>query len=380
MPLNGSKRQQQLQSASGQAKAVRYAFVATGELAKNASFVRLRELGRCLAERGIGVHYCIDDTLENRYRVVPGLSFAGVHFAKGRNRLSRLFRRRRLLADLQPAAIHILNPQPSNCATVVGLGIPVVCDWDELLSSRKRRLFQRRLDRASEGFARRHAQLTVVASRSLQATMKEKYGLASLYVPYATYLPEFEDGPNPYPRPTAVYLGNLRSDFDHDLIIDAWDILQQRDTKLDLCILGGGPLLERVRSEVKERRLSSVRLPGYMAGQELWDHLRHAHVLLFPIRDSPGNRFRCPSKTFAYMQARRPIITNQLGEVAEALGLLARYVEPTPRGFADAVELLAGDRPQDIDFPLAGNSWDARAAVLVRGLVEAGILNAEQLS
>lgn len=351
-----------------------YAFLATGDVSRNASFVRLRELGRELAAHGLGVHYFLDDEPANVSGVVPTLDFATVHLAHGVGRGTRLRSRRRQLEAVAPAAVHILNPQPGNCGSVVGLGVPLVCDWDELLSSRNRKFFRRRVDLACEWYGRRRASLTVVASRWLQAMMESRFGLASLYLPYAAYLPAFEEGANPFSEPTAVYMGNLMPDFDHGLIIDAWEILQRRGHPLRLCIAGGGPLLDAVRADVTRRGLSNITLAGYVTGQPLWDRLRHAHVLLFPIRDTEGNRARCPSKTFAYMQAKRPVIANPVGEVAEALGSLGRYVAPNPEAFAAAVEQLPRGRLEDVGYPLERHRWAARATALMQRLCEAGIL------
>jgi glycosyltransferase involved in cell wall biosynthesis len=356
-------------------KAIRYAFVATGNVLRNASFVRLRELGRQFALRGLDVHYFLDDEESNAVHVAPSLDFATIHLAAGAGRGSRLFSRRRQLAAVAPDAVHILNPQPGNCGTAAGLGIPLVCDWDELLSSRDRRFLQRRIDLACEAFGRRCAAVTVVASRALQAFMSQHHRIDALYLPYAAYLTPLTDGPDPFATPTAVYMGNLMPDFDHDLIIDAWELLQQRGNPLKLCILGGGPQLETVRADVHDRRLANVTVAGYITGQPLWDHLRHAHLLLFPIRDTAGNRSRCPSKTFAYMQARRPVLANPVGEVAEALGPLGWYTEPTPHAFADAVDSLAGKRLADVDYPLTRHPWNARASMLLERLAEAEIIS-----
>lgn len=344
----------------------RYAFVATGDVARNASFVRLRELGRQFANRGLDVHYFLDEEAATVSQVVPTLAFATVHLARGASRRARLWERRGQLMKAAPAAVHILNPQPGNCGTVAGLSIPTICDWDELLSARNRTFLQRRVDLLCELYARRAAALHVVASRWLQVRLKDHFGVDSLYLPYAAYLPPMLDGQCPFAEPTAVYMGNLMPDFDHDLIIDAWELLKKRgNTPLRLSIIGGGPLLETIKSDVMSRGLDNVTVEGYLTGQPLWGRMRHAHVLLFPIRDTVGNRSRCPSKTFAYMQAKRPVITNRVGEVAEALGNLGIYVTPDPNAFADAVERLPVALLPDVEYPLHAHQWSTRADSLL---------------
>ena len=92
-------------------------------------------------------------------------------------------------------------------------------------------------------------------------------------------------------------------------------------------------------------------------------------MLLFPIRSTRDNWLRCPSKTFAYAQARRPIITNRVGEVAHMLGEKATYIECTPEAFADAIE-RAMDTPNlpDVDYGIERQNYDERAGMLLEYL------------
>lgn len=356
-----------------------YAFLATGCLDRNASFVRLRELGKSLQQQGVDVHFLIDDTPYNR-ELEPELTPSTIHYIGGVNRAAKLMRRRRELSALSPAAVHILNPQPLNITSIAGLDVPVVCDWDELLSARARPWGRWVSDVLAEAAGRRICTLNVVASRYLQNVFKSRFGIDSLYLPYATYLPEQVTGTNPFARRTAVYLGNLIRDFDHDIAIDAWELLRKRNVEIDLSIIGGGELLDEVRRDVKKRGLSQVRIEGYLTGQPMWDRLRHAHVLLFPIRNTVGNRARCPSKTYAYMQAGRPIIANRVGEVAEVLGETADYVPATPEGFADAVERMAGREIGDKSYALDAHTWTHRAERLLAELKARGIIRAAIIS
>lgn len=349
----------------------RYALLATGCLNRNASFVRLRELGLALARRSIDVHFILDATDYNA-TLVPELSPTSVHLVTGGLRSMRLVNRRRMLRSLKPDAVHILNPQPLNTSSVFMSSIPLVCDWDELLSVRDRPWWRQPTDLLSEAYGRKRARLNVVASRYLHDMMHHRYGLSALYLPYAPYLPEVRKSHNPFTRPTAVYVGNLIRDYDHDILIDAWEILAQRGVMIDLAICGGGPLLEHVRQDVARRGLDRVHIEGYVSGQPLADHMLHAHVLLLPIRDNPGNRARCPSKTFAYIQSQRPIIANPVGEVAEALGESATYIPTAPEAFASAVEATVGKELPDVAYPKL-QSWQDLGDKLIESLEACGV-------
>jgi glycosyltransferase involved in cell wall biosynthesis len=343
----------------------RYFFVTTGDLSRNASFVRLRELGRELAILGLDVHYVVDPTEFNR-ELAASLPYATAHVLKASNRLAQIRERRRCVWKVAPDIVHILNPQPSNCAAILAWRGAVVVDFDELLSQRFGSAPRRAISSLCEFYGKRRATVLVVASRHQERYFRDHGRADAVYLPYACYLPVLPDGPNPYSVPTAVYLGNFHPDFDHDLIVDAWRVLREQGVPPNLELIGSGVDLDKVRHKIADGCLSNcISLPGYMTGQALWDRLRHSHVLLFPIRDTVGNRMRCPSKTFAYMQAGRPIITNRVGEVAEALGDKAIYVEPTAAGFADAVNEAFKAPPQTVDYNLDAHSWAARAQILL---------------
>src|SRR6185436_14573789 len=166
---------------------------------------------------------------------------------------------------------------------------------------------------------RRNAIHIVVASKYLQREFKRRFNIDAAYIPYAAYLQPHADGESPFSEPTAVYMGNLYPAYDHDLLFEAARILKFRGKTPQIAILGGGPDLEKWRAYVKEHDMRNVSVPGFVSGELLWRHLRHAHVLLCPIRENLLNLCRCPSKTFAYEQARRPTIANKVGEVAEVL-------------------------------------------------------------
>jgi glycosyltransferase involved in cell wall biosynthesis len=91
-------------------------------------------------------------------------------------------------------------------------------------------------------------------------------------------------------------------------------------------------------------------------------------VLLFPIRPTLVNQSRCPSKVFAYAQARRPIITSRVGELPYMLGESPLYVEPTPQAFADAIRAAMGGPLPDVPYHLEHHTWGARADRLLEAL------------
>ena len=123
--------------------------------------------------------------------------------------------------------------------------------------------------------------------------------------------------------------------------------------------------MENVRRQVKSHGLDNIHLPGFRRGEQLWRKLRHAHALLFPIRNTLLNLCRCPSKTYSYAQARRPIITNRVGEVAAVLQEKAIYVDQNNGAFAAAIKQAIKEPQYDVEYDIAGHNWSRRTDVLL---------------
>src|SRR5439155_16055063 len=190
----------------------------------------------------------------------------------------------------------------------------------------------------------------------------------TVYTPHAPYLPSYPPVSSPFTEPTAVYMGNLYPAWDHDIVLEAAVILKKRGLTPPIVMMGDGPDMPKWKAFVAERGLSNVNLAGYVSGEELWRRLRHAHVNLFPIRDTLINRTRCPSKVFAYAQASRPIITSRVGELPYMLGDEPIYIESTPQAFADAMERVIDHDLPDVDYQIEHHTWGDRADRLIRAL------------
>jgi glycosyltransferase involved in cell wall biosynthesis len=164
-------------------------------------------------------------------------------------------------------------------------------------------------------------------------------------------------------------MGNLNAGYDHDLIFRAAVTLQARGLHPRIEFLGKGLELDRWRQFVRDHKLTNVNVAGFVTGDDLWARLRHAHVLLFPIRPTIPNLSRCPSKTYAYAQARRPVITCRVGEVPTVLEEKAMYVDTTADAFADALaEVMSAPPLPDVDYHLEQHNWGVRAQTLLNAL------------
>jgi glycosyltransferase involved in cell wall biosynthesis len=350
---------------------MRYVFLSTGSWERNPSMIRLRELGRELVARGVDVVYAVDDVPFNRS---PGLGVdarATVVYSRAAG-LAQLRARRRTIRQLRPDFVHVLNPSPKTCAALWGTRVRVVGDWDEWPALRPGSLPRRALARYLDRWMRRRPVVTLVSSKYMRDEFRARHGLDAVYLPYAAYMSDAVAGHSPFDRPTAVYMGALYPAYDHDVLFHAARVLKQRGQTPPITFIGDGPDIEKWRAFVRDHGLSNVTVKGYVSDDDRYLHLRHAHVLLFPIRTNPVNLARCPAKTFAYAQARRPVITCRVGEVPEVLGDAPTYIDPEPAPFADAIaRAMSHDQP-DVDYGVERQNWSARADVLLEALERIG--------
>lgn len=346
---------------------MRYVFFATGSWQMNASMMRVRELGREMLDRGVDVCYAVDDFEYNRTNLDVDPR-ANVAYTPRAHRLSSLWRRRRTIRDLRPDFVHAINPAPKSCAGLWGSRVRLVADWDEWPVRRPYPPPQKALALYLDRWFRNRATLNVVCSTYMRDEFRARYGVEAAYIPYATYIKEQPLTPSPFDARTAVYMGSLTPDFNHDVVFEAARLLKAAGRPHPITFIGGGPEQDRWRAFVAEHRLDHVAMKGYVSDEDRWRYLRHAHVLLFPIRASPVNLARCPAKTYAYAEARRPVITCRVGEVPNVLGEAATYVEPTPQAFFDAIDAhMTRDLP-DVDYHVERHNWSARADALLAAL------------
>ncbi len=347
---------------------MRYCFFTTGDWEANASLVRLREFGREMIARGIDVSYVVDDFPYNRAKLDVSAK-AQVIYVPEPSMRGQFGRRRAAIHEARADFVHVLNPYLKAVATLVGTRWPLVVDWDEWPARRARPRLRGVVDWWLSRWMRKRAAVVLVASRYLREQLRARFGIESVYVPYAAYLAPQVDGPSPFSTPTVVYMGNLFATYDHDLIFDAARLLKARGQAPTIKLLGHGPDESAWRDYVKQHELHNVHMAGFVRGEELWRNLRHAHALLFPIRPTMTNLCRCPSKTFAYAQARRPVITNRVGEVEAVLGDRAEYVDCTPDAFADAIErAVKVTSLPDVDYQVEQHNWSARTDALLAAL------------
>jgi glycosyltransferase involved in cell wall biosynthesis len=344
-----------------------YCFFTLGDWNKSITVTRMRELGAEMLARGVRVSY-IAEEFPSYAEQFPLPAGAEVRLVPRGLSPRSILARRAAVRDLRPDFLHVVNPSLKAFFTVIGnRRVKLVGEWEEWQAHNTVNFSwpKVQLERFLDRWMRRRADVVTVVSHYLMSAFTDR-GLAPTYLPYAAYMAEdVPVGPSPFAEPTAVYMGSLQPRFDQDIVFQALLLLKQQGREPAVLFIGAGPEWERWRAFVAEHDLKNVRLAGYMKPKDFWPYMRHAHVLLFPIRPNRLNEARCPAKTYAYGQAGRPIITSAVGEVPHVLGEHAQYVEPTPEAFAQAIEFsMTQQRQPDIDYRMERHTWSARAETL----------------
>ncbi|MGI6391845.1 MAG: glycosyltransferase [Kiritimatiellia bacterium] len=347
---------------------MRYGFLTFGALS-NAGYIRARELGKALLDTGIEVAYIVSDLPENHGMLD---SRSDVRFVQHGYSLRKFAERRRAIRELKLDYLEVFNDQNGlSWLTVRGLrGPKLVGMWDEASVFKSTLpLVKRLLILFWDRWFRKHVVARFTSTREHQRIWMKKYPEPIVYMPHACYLANHLDRPSPFNRPTVVYMGQFHACWDQDLFFEAFRLLKQQNIMPPLYLMGTGPDEDKWKRFVSKHGLQNITFAGYQTGESLYQHLRHAHVLLFPMRPTVLNKTRCPSKTLAYAQARRPIITNRVGEIAEMLGDNAIYVEPSPEGFARGIqEAIQKSHLPDVNYEIGLHTWSKRAEQLIREL------------
>jgi glycosyltransferase involved in cell wall biosynthesis len=345
-----------------------YCFLLTFDFKSAASF-RMQQLGAALIARGLRVSYILNDSGKGDSGV--GLpAGASLELIPPGSQIKMVLARRRAIRRLKPDLVEVLNPHPQTLLALMGMrNLRVVGLWDEPLMMHKLGLKRHLLDHAWNRWLLARAWLKVTASRYLQELLRDRYHAPSTYLPHVTYVKPLTDGISPFSEPTVVYVGNLYSVWDHDLVFAAALELARRGRSPAISIVGRGPELEKWRAFAKQHNLDRVNLVGFLSEEDMWRHLRHAQALLFPMRPTVLNRSRCSSKLLAYAQSKRPIIANRVGEAPQILSDLPIWVEPTPEGFADAIDRITTQpRQPDVNYDLERLSPSTRASELLEAI------------
>ena len=358
---------------------MRIGFVNTGTIQQNASTLRCLHLGRLLARDGHDVSLFLTDHPDNRRRygdVVHGIRMRYSAVGSGREQWSKarmLFRERFDVLHCMSAgsSVHFpawLSKWRNGGRTRLIMDFD---EWQSLWLRQPKRAYQAAWERfacaTSDDVIFASAQLARTLGRSVTASRRHT-------LPYAFDEEEFAAVPDESAqiraryagRRLAIYMGNLLPQFDATRVIDTVATARRANPELLFLFIGGGPLRQELERRVAAEQLTdNVGFLGFLPTDAMIQHLRAADVLLLPIRDTELNRSRSPNKLFQYVGARRPIVTNRLDNIYDAVGDEVLYYDfDSSEDFARRIgEALQPDAPVPSPATVARNSWHARYAV-----------------
>ncbi|MGH7178900.1 MAG: glycosyltransferase, partial [Tepidisphaeraceae bacterium] len=218
-----------------------YCFMGSGNWRQVHCYVRMRRLGAELIQKGARVSYVIEDYADNR----SGLDFhpkSEIHYIPLGNPIKQALARRRILKRLNPDVLHIHTPHIKNYFALAGSSrYRIVGDWDEPPVFKEYPWLRMQMERYLDRWQRKKSWMILVASRHLEKWFRDSFGIETVYIPHATDLPLGGDGPSPYSKPTAVYMGSMYPQWDMDLMFDALAMLAEDGFKPPVALVGDGP-------------------------------------------------------------------------------------------------------------------------------------------
>lgn len=132
---------------------------------------------------------------------------------------------------------------------------------------------------------------------------------------------------------SVLFAGNLGRAQDLYSILEAAEILQQRNHKVDIYLLGEGIEKTSLEREVINRCIENVFFIPSVPMSHVGKYLNMADALLVHLKDSELFRATVPAKTQAYLAIGKPIIMAVAGDGAELIkksggGIVAKPSNP----------------------------------------------------
>ncbi|PPA04923.1 glycosyltransferase WbuB [Pseudomonas sp. MWU12-2312b] len=156
----------------------------------------------------------------------------------------------------------------------------------------------------------------------------------------------FEKVPDNFPDSSnfrVLFAGNMGKAQSLDTVIVAAKLLHGRSSKVVFVFLGGGVESSRLEAFAKKEELNNVYFLPAVPMPEVGAYLSSADVLLVHLKRDPLFTITIPSKTQAYMAAKKPILMAVDGDAAELVreadcGVVSKSDDP--HALAEAILAL----------------------------------------
>lgn len=329
-----------------------------------------------MADAGHQVTVVAPDDPVNREFPVTRESAVAFRLIKGRSAIAEIFTKFREVSAGNFDVIHVVGIG-MRCLPLDGRPFKrpfYVQDYDEAMAVQEGPRARQVYYSIVESLTRQRAHGVVVASRTLESLVRKHrpdLGGRLLYLPIG-YDPSFEGASKNLDsqlramvgeRPVITWVGSFWPAYGIDELVDLAATLARRGRPYALMLVGDGPSFEATKRLVQARKLSNVLLQGRVSLADLQAYLRISEVFLLPFPETPQNLNRCPTKLFQYIANNRPIVTNRVGEVAEALGDAGFYYQSrNVESMADACErAVASSAEYDCSALIPPIRWSQRA-------------------
>ncbi|WP_136514308.1 glycosyltransferase family 4 protein [Geomonas edaphica] len=159
-----------------------------------------------------------------------------------------------------------------------------------------------------------------------------------------------DEAPELNGRFNVIFAGTMGKAQALDAVLEAAQLLKQRQPKVQFVLVGGGIQVEHLEREKKRMGLGNVLFLPRRPVSEIGSLLSRADALLVHLKDDPLFAITLPSKTQAYLAIGRPIIMAVRGDAADLVERAGAGIPCLPgnaQSIAEAVEkLVAMDKEQ----------------------------------
>ena len=318
-----------------------HCFIISGYLSSPANY-RSYNLSIALKHQGLSILVICENKRAN-LTYIDNLNQIGIFvrtYPENRILLS-ILKTKIILWEFNPIFIHQTNPTIRAFLSLFLTSYSLIGEWDEPDLLKFEGGFKKLLARFLHNWFLKKSKIKISCTNYYK-----KFIPGSFYIPHGQYIKDNFDSIDISRKREKyfVYLGNFYKLWDHDLLFKGLLKAKQNDFSPIIKFIGDGPEYQRWVNYVIKNNLDNVQFEGFLNHNDLMKILRSAYALLFPMRDTPLNKSRCPSKIFAYIASKRPIIAHGVGEIKSLLEGKAKLYSPE----VDLIQILK-NLPDDLN-------------------------------
>lgn len=119
-------------------------------------------------------------------------------------------------------------------------------------------------------------------------------------------------------RYTVVFMGHLREGQGLEFLIDCVPEIIRKVPKARLLLIGGGPLEDELRKQVKQKGLGDkIEITGFVKDfEDINERLTKCAVAVAPYEESAYTRYTDPGKLKAYLACNLPVVVTKVPRAA----------------------------------------------------------------